>query len=276
MEYGKKDWQRSDGRYRSMGKEEKSANKPLSAYHPADRENTRERRPNEMMTLESAYGGISFGANRRREMTMVVHEKRRSQGPGLKKDNRELEGGHTASLSELRGDFCTNSHDRRESALSYREELAESPLRMMERLREMMDENEQESGKKVLPFLNRRQEEAQKREIQEKLRESLEQGDNVGYQLWTKMQETFLQEKSEKETMYRQFYRELQFAREKAQKLMHGEGNSLLVQRSPALQETEGGQEDGQEGEPQKNGSDENLKTRQASKTKTAKKTKSP
>ena len=89
-----------------------------------------------MMKMESSYGGIALGANRCQKMTMVVHEKRRSRGEGLKWDNRELEGSHTVPISELRGDFRTNSHSRRDSAFAYEESLQESPLRMMERLQE--------------------------------------------------------------------------------------------------------------------------------------------
>lgn len=241
MEYGKKDWQRSEGRYRSLGKDSREKEKPLSAYHPAERENTRERRPNEMMTMESSYGGVALGASRSRKMTMVVHEKRRSRGPGLKKDNRELEGSRTASISELRGDFRTNSHSRRDSAFAYEEDLHESPLRMMEHLQEMMDENYQQSGQKVLPFINRKQDAADRKEIQEQLRASLEKGDSSGYQLWNQRQEAFLQERSEKEEMYRRFYRELQFTREKSKKLMQKEEVFSPNLMQAALQGMDGG-----------------------------------
>lgn len=250
MEYGRRDWQRSDGRYRSLGKDSREKNKPLSAYHPAEWEQTKEKRPNEMMTMESSYGGISLGASRRQRMTMVVHEKRRSYGNGLKKDNRELEGNHTASISSLRGDFRTNSHSRKDSAFVYEEALQESPLRMMERLQEMMDENEQESGEKVLPFLNRRQDAAEQKEIREQLRESLEKGDSYGYQMWNQRQESFRQERSEKEEMYRRFYRELQFTREKSQKLLQKDEGFLYKAVQAAMSEMDEG---AQEEKPEEN-----------------------
>lgn len=266
MEYGKKDWQRSEGRYRSLGKDSREKEKPLSAYHPAERENTRERRPNEMMTMESSYGGIAFGASRSRKMTMVVHEKRRSRGRGLKKDNRELEGSRTASISELRGDFRTNSHSRQDSAFAYEEDLHESPLRMMERLQEMMDENVQQSGQKVLPFLNRKQDEAERKEIQEQLRTSLETGDRPGYQLWNQRQEAFLQERSEKEEMYRRFYRELQFTREKSKKLMQKEEASLKKLMQAASEGMDGGTQEENPTENQEKHSEKPKKRNQKKK----------
>lgn len=241
MKYAKKDWQRSDGKYRSLGKESREKEKQLSAYHPAGWENTKERRPNEMMKMESSYGGIALGANRCQKMTMVVHEKRRSRREGLKWDNRELEGSHTVPISELRGNFRTNSHSRRDSAFAYEESLQESPLRMMERLQEMMDENYQLSGQKVLPFLNRKRDAAWRKEIQENLRESLEKENRSGYLLWSRRQEAFAREQSEKSEMYRRFYRELQFAREKSRKLM-GKGDGFLSGlMQTALQEIDEG-----------------------------------
>lgn len=221
MEYERKDWKRSDGRYRNHGKESMEKEKPLSAYHPAEYENTKEKRSAEMMRMESSYGGIALGANRQKEISMVVHEKRRSAGCGLRKDHQEIEGRHTAAISELRGDFRTNSHSRQESAFIYKEEQETTPLRMMERIQEMMDENVQQSGRNVLPFMRRREDEKERKEIQQQLRSSLEKGDTIGYQLWNRKQESFFQEQSEKQEMYRKFYRELEFSKEKAKKLMH-------------------------------------------------------
>lgn len=220
MEYGKKDWQRSDGRLKTSGRMNQEKGRKLSAYRPADREKSEEKRPNEMMRMESSYGGISLGASRQKKLTMVVHEKRASKGPGLKKDNRELEGNRTASISELRGDFQTNSHSRRDSAFAFREKLSETPQRMMEQIQEMMDENQQRSGEKVLPFMNRKEDEAKSRQIQKGIRESQEKRDMAGHSYWSRRRESYLQEQTEKEEMRRQFFRELQFAREKSSYLM--------------------------------------------------------
>lgn len=223
MEYEKKDWQRSDGRYRSLGKEKKDKKKPLTAYHPPEIENSAQKRPREMMKMESSYGGIAWGANREKELTMVVHERRRAKGPGLKKDQREVEGSRIAAISELRGDFRTNSHSRRDSAIVYKERLEETPLYMMERIQEMMDENYQQSGQKVLPFMRKREDEELRKEIQEQLRASLEKDDRSGTQFWSREQESFYQERSEKQEMYRRFYRELEFTQEKAKNLIKKE-----------------------------------------------------
>lgn len=220
MEYEKKDWQRSDGRYRSFGKNSREKERRLSAYHPAEWENTKERRPNEMMTMESSYGGIAFGASRCGKMTLVAYEKRSINGPTLKKDNQEIEGNRTVKINELRGNFRTNSHSRQDSALVYEEDLQESFIHIKERLQEMMDESSPRSAKKTFPFLNRKEDKEKRKEIQEQLRISQENGDKAGYEFWSTYQEHFQQEFTEKEQMRLNFYRELMFAKEKAKKMV--------------------------------------------------------
>lgn len=224
MEYDRKDWQRSDGKLKSSGRADQEKNRRLKAYRPSDREKTEEERPNEMLRMESSYGGISLGASRQKKLTMVVHEKRTARGPGLKKDNKEIEGNRTAAISELRGDFRTNSHSRRDSAFAFRESLRETPQRMMEQIQEMMDENHQRSGEQVLPFMNRKEDLAEKNEIQKELRESQEKRDMGAYAAWSRKRDRFRQEETEKAQMRRQFFRELQFATEKSRYLMQGEG----------------------------------------------------
>lgn len=189
MEYGKRDWQRSDGKLKSSGRGNLEKGRRLSAYRPSDREKTEERKPNEMMRMESSYGGISLGASRKQKLTMVVHEKRASRGPGLKKDNREIEGNRTAAISELRGDFRTNSHSRRDSAFAFRE--------------------------------------------------SQEKRDAGAYAAWSRRRDSFQQEEIEKQEMRRQFFRELQFAREKSRYLMQSEGalQNLFEDLAEALAE---------------------------------------
>lgn len=249
MEYGKKDWQRSDGQYRSTGRDSQEKEKRLSAYHPAEKEKTKEEKPNEMMTMESSYGGIAFGANRKQKMTMVVHEKRSSHGPGLKNDNRRVDAGHKTEISGLRGTFYTNSHDREDSAFAYEENLQETHQRMIERLQEMMDETHQKSGEQVLPFLNRKEDKEKQKEISEQLREHREKGNREESILWEKRQESFKQEQAEKARMYRQFYRELAFAREKSKKMMKEDVVLPLAFFEEVLQE----QEDGSQEKPEEN-----------------------
>ncbi len=226
VKYEKKDWQRSDGKMKSIGRADQNKSRRLRAYKPSDREKTQEERPNEMLSMENSYGGISFGASRQKKLTMVVHEKRVSRGPGLKKDNKEVEGNRTATISRLRGDFKTNSHSRRDSAFAFKESIKETPRRMMEKIQQMMDENHQRSAEQVLPFMNRKESQAERDQIQRELRESQERRDMGAYASWSRRRDSFRQEETEKEQMRRQFFRELQFVGEKSRHLMQEEGKT--------------------------------------------------
>lgn len=218
MEYDKKDWKRSDGQLRAIGREGQDWEKKLTAYQPSEQENTREQRPNELFKLESSYGGISFGANRQGKLKMAVYEKRRSNEAGLKRDNQEVQGSRTAGFMELRGDFYANSHKRADSALVYEAKKETPALKMAEQMQELLDEVKQSSAERELSFFNRRAGEAEEKEIQGQLRRSLENGDREAAALWSRRRETFLQEKAQKEQMYRKFYKELVFAKEKAER----------------------------------------------------------
>lgn len=227
MEHVGKNWRRSEGKLRTLGRENQQKGRKLHAYRPAEREKPQEKKPNEMMRMESSYGGISLGASRDRRMKMVVHETRRHNGPALEKDRQEVEGSRTASIAELRGDFKTNSHSRSKSAFVYEESMEETPHRMMERIQEMMDENNQQSAEQVLPFLNRKEDKRRSKEIQKELRENQEQENMAEYEVWNHRREDFAREQSEKKQMRQQFFRELSFAREKSRRLMRGEGLRL-------------------------------------------------
>lgn len=244
MKYDKKDWQRSDGRYRSMGREEQKKEKRLTAYNPSEKEQTKEMRPNEMMTMESSYGGIAFGANRKQKMTMVVHEKRSSYGLGLKNDNKQVEGSRKTPIDMLRGDFYANSHDKEDSAFVYEESLETTYQKMIEHLREMMDETHQRSGEQVLPFLNRKEDKEKEKEITEQLRKHREKGNQSESIIWSQRQEAFKQEKAEKEEMYRHFQRELMFTKEKSKKLMKEDMVQSLSFFEEVLEEVEDGTEE--------------------------------
>lgn len=246
MKYDKKDWKRSDGQYNTMGKEDKNKEKRLTAYQPADREKSKEERPNEMMTMESSYGGISFGANRKRKMTMVVHEKRSSHGPGLKNDNKQVEGSSKRLVGRLRGKLYANSHDREDSAFSYEESLETSQQKMMNHLKEMLHKTHQKSGEQVIPFLNQKEDKEHQKEIMEQLRTNREKGNREETMFWEREQETLKQELAQKERMYHQFYKELEFSKEKAKKLMKEDVVQPLAFFEEVLQE----QEDGTEEEP--------------------------
>lgn len=249
MEYDKKDWQRSEGRYRNLGKDSLEKDRPLSAYRPSERERSKKNAPHEMMTMESSYGRIAFGSDRQQKMTMVVHEKRTPEGPGLKRDNREVDGDSAVRIGELRGDIRTNSHSRKDSAFVYKENLQETPFRMMERLQEMMDENYQRSGQKVLPFLSRKEDQAEEKAIREQLRNSVEKGNRQEHLLWSRRREDFLQEKAEKEEMYRNFYRQIRFVQEKAKRLRPVGENQTEYLQHDGLPLAEENPEDGNSGE---------------------------
>lgn len=255
MEYGRKNWQRSDGKLKTSGRLDQQKSRKLSAYRPADREKSGEQRPNEMLRMESSYGGISLGASRKKKLTMVVHEKRASKGPGLKRDNREIEGNRTAAISELRGDFQTNSHSRQDSAFAFREKLRETPHRMMEAIQEMMDENYQRSAEQVLPFMNRKEDLAERQQIQQELRKSQEARDREGCAAWSRRRDSYYQEQSEKREMRRQFFRELQFAREKSRYLMQEE----LELHSSVMDRAGSEAEDGSAETPQDPDENENV-----------------
>lgn len=239
MEYDKKDWQRSDGRYRSMGREEQNKQKRLTAYQPAKREQTKEDRPNEMMRMESSFGGIAFGANRKRKMTMVVHEKRSSHTQALKNDNKRVEGSRKTPIGRLCGDFYTNSHDKEDSAFTYEENLETTRQKMIDHFKEMMNETNQRSGEKVLPFLNEKEDKEKQKEISHQLREHREKGNRAESIHWSQIEESFKQEQVQKEQMYRQFYKELEFVREKSKKLMKEDDTLSISFLKQILEESE-------------------------------------
>ena len=224
-----------------MGKDSRKTDKPLSAYRPSERERNKEDAPHEVMTMESSYGKIAFGSDRQQKMTMVVHEKRTPCGPGLKMDNREVRGESAVRINEIRGDIRTNSHSRSDSAFVYKENLKETPFRMTEHLQEMMDEKYQRSGQKVLPFLRKKEDAEEEKIIEEQLRNSIEKGNRQKYLLWSHRREDFLQEKSEKEQMYRDFYRQIRFVQEKSKRMKKTDVDNLEYRQHGMLPITEEG-----------------------------------
>lgn len=162
-------WRTSEGRmWERTPLAQKEGKDHLTGYEP--REN--EARPREAARMGGSYGDVSVGVSKKKELTMVVSKRRSREGPAARREEQTLMGNSARKVPLSRGDFRVNSHDGKKSALAYRESHEKTPRFMMERFKEMMRTHSQDTLEEQVPFLNRREEREELRQLQ-RAREAL-------------------------------------------------------------------------------------------------------
>ena len=216
---GKKpEFRSSQGRLREAdAKKNRDGADHLTGYRPREQEGST--RPREAGRLENSFGDIAVGTNRRKELMIVVSRRRTQQGPMVREDEKTLRGESARRMERTRGNFSTNSHDKRESAVAYRQSSAKAPQMMLNQFRAMTERNQQQTVKKQMLFLSRETEKQELRELRSRELELRAQGDRdakAQLRAIERRRQELRQILAEKETQERRMKQVLQKAGEEA------------------------------------------------------------
>ena len=158
-------WRSSEGRMWERTPQARREGKDhLTGYQPHGKEKSQ--RPREAARMGGAYGDVSVGVSRKKELTLVVSARRSREGPAARREEQTLLGNSARKMNLARGDFRVNAHDPEKSAVAYRESHKKSSRFMLERFKEMMRTREQHTLAQQVPFLNRREEREELRRLQ--------------------------------------------------------------------------------------------------------------
>lgn len=142
-------WKRSEGGLRiksSVGAEQK---KTLTGY--ASHQEKKDRLK-ESLRLENSYGTIAFGGDRRRGLAILVSEKRRHNSPAITEKEKQLRESRQVRRPLGNGRVITNPGGQREGAFMFSHHPGDSRFEIMERMKQYLAANEQESVQRMMPF----------------------------------------------------------------------------------------------------------------------------
>lgn len=148
---------------------------------------------------------------------MVVSKRRSREGPAAREEERTLQGDRAKKLDLSRGDFRVNAHDPERSALAYRESHRKTPAFMLARFKEMMRTHRQDTLAEQVPFLDRREEREELRQLQSAREDLLAKkggGDRETLRAIDRRRESLRQILTEKEGQERRLRLQLQKAQE--------------------------------------------------------------
>ena len=158
-------WRSSEGRmWEASPTPKKEGRDHLTGYEPHPSEGSA--RPREAARMSGSYGDVAVGVSRKKELTLVVSKRRSREGPAATGDEKTLKGGGARRMNLARGDFRVNAHDKKKSAVAYRESHKKPPYFLLERFREMMRTRDQDTLAGQVPFLDRRPEREALRRLQ--------------------------------------------------------------------------------------------------------------
>lgn len=159
-------WRSSEGRLREAAPVSRREGRDhLTGYEPPAAEKTAGS-PREAGRLASSYGDVAVGVSRKKELTLVISKRRNRQGPAAGRDEKVLKGDSVRRVNLARRDFRVNSHDPQKSALAYRESHKRPPQFLLERFKELMSSRQQDTLEELVPFLTRKDEQEELRQLQ--------------------------------------------------------------------------------------------------------------
>ena len=190
--------------------------------------------------MGGSYGDVAIGVSRRKELTMVVSKRRGREGPAALEEEKILQADRAKKMDLSRGDFRVNTRTPEKSALAYRESHRKTPAFMLAKFKEMMGTHRQDTLAEQVPFLDRRGEREELRQLQHTREELLERGgggDRPALRAVERRKEELRQILTEKEGQERRLRLLLEKARE-ASRRRAGEAE-LITWQPPAGGEEE-------------------------------------
>lgn len=227
-------WRSSEGRFREEASSPEKEGRPhLSGYEPRREEG--DKAPRETGRLAGSYGQVSVGIQKQ-QVVMAVSKRRSRDGEAARLDEQRLHGQSARKLNLARGEFLTNAHDPDRSALLYRESAGKPATFLLNRFREMMDTRQQRTSREQLPFLLRKAEREELRQLESRavaLRASDPQGSREELRAIERRSQELHQILTEKETGERR----LRLMLDKAQEQARRQAGTAPLPRTSVLSE---------------------------------------
>lgn len=166
----------------SLGAEHK---KSLTGYRTVDSS----RRIDEALRFENSYGNISFGRDRKKQLTILVSEKRRHNSGNIGEKEKQLFQSRQTERPMGRGRTIYNPGGREEGAFAFQYHPGVSRFEMMERMKQYLSSHNQTTLEQMMSFMTTREDMERRRLLEPARREAVEKGDRPGARLLARRQE---------------------------------------------------------------------------------------
>ena len=148
------DKQQSEAVFHYKGEQKMPAEKLPGNYNPHWSERDEQTRPRKLFSMNNSYGNVSVAANRKREMTLAVSEKRRHNSETLDNDHKKLNGERRRSVVNPLGWAYTNSSSPADSAFVFKTKNIQPAKRVLAQINKYLVKNRQNVLETTLPFLS--------------------------------------------------------------------------------------------------------------------------
>ncbi len=140
----------------------------VTGYRSSEREKRQGEEPQKVWDLANAYGSLSAGMNKKKELILVASQRHRKDLRALSEESIVLDGQDATKVLELK-DFQTNepSARRKESAIGFRFQRERTPSYLLSRMRKLAERRDLEVQKTMLPFLTVEEDKQELRYLQE-------------------------------------------------------------------------------------------------------------
>ncbi|MCD8038012.1 MAG: hypothetical protein LUE96_02860 [Lachnospiraceae bacterium] len=152
-----------------------------TGYRPSQKEKENDMAPKEVAAVKTGDGVLSFGINRKKEVTMTMSV---DNEEALREDRNQVDADRAVAFPNTRGQMLTNSHDATRSAIAVKVPLGKQAYGLE---RKLWDAAERLSGsmvvEEVIPFITKRCEQMpgspaylHRQQEQQRVRQEMETG----------------------------------------------------------------------------------------------------
>lgn len=162
-------WQQSEGILRKQEKKQ-FKRKPLTGYVPTNNEKDK---PYEVMKLASSFGDIAIGTNKKKEILLLVSEKKQYDGETVSNGKKQVNMSHSNNVQEADYDCTTNNYNPTGSAVAYKSTIQKESTEVIKDIKESLGDAMQNTvATNLMPFVHQKKDEQKKQDLEELSRES--------------------------------------------------------------------------------------------------------
>ncbi len=166
-------WRNSEGMFRMKAPGSREQKTGLTGY-VSYREERKQMK--ESLRFENSYGTIALGGDKRRGLMILASEKRRHNSGGITGKEKALWESRKTERPIGRGKVIANAGGMKEGAFAFLHQPESTRFEMMGKMKQYASSHRQETLRRMMPFLEDREDLVRKRSLEERARTMREEG----------------------------------------------------------------------------------------------------
>jgi hypothetical protein len=212
-------WRQSEAINHMYGENSLQIKEKTTGLYDRQNEKSSKTSMKEVFRAENSYGNIAVGANKKKEATVVVSQKREHNGKNTEEYQKNLHMERKRRKVSPVGDILTNNSQFKDSAWAYKGKTTLPVHKVFSEIKKHSQKEESRMLEKRMPFLSLERDKKQMQHLAGRIRASREKGDVADAYFLEKQKEALDQSMKEKEENERRLRKKIKFAWKKAEKV---------------------------------------------------------